>query len=206
MIEAYPLYWPEGRPRVPSWKREQARFEMGFARGRDEIVRQVRLLAGSYPDPKLIISTNIPLRRDGLPLANQAQPQDPGVAVYFNYKSRQVCFACDRWRKVEDNIQAIAKTIDALRGIDRWGTGDMIEAAFRGFAALPAAGQSAKPWREVLGLTPEVGVTPELIDCAFRDLVMIHHPDKGGDPESFRQLLEAREQARRELETTAAGR
>ena len=50
-------------------------------------------------------------------------------------------------------MQAIAKTIEALRGINRWGTGDMMEAAFKGFSALPAP-DTNKPWREVLD-TPQ---------------------------------------------------
>lgn len=118
-IEAYPLAWPIGRKRTDNWRRENARFDMSFARARDEIVRQVQLLVSKYAPSTLVISTNVALRRDGLPLAAQRAPDDPGVAIYFVYKKRQMCFACDRWRKVEDNMQAIAKTIDALRGVAR---------------------------------------------------------------------------------------
>jgi hypothetical protein len=49
-----------------------------------------------------------------------------------------MCFACDRWDSVADNVQAIRKTIEALRGIERWGTGDMVQRAFAGFVALPS--------------------------------------------------------------------
>jgi hypothetical protein len=31
-----------------------------------------------------------------------------------------MCFACDRWDSVGDNVYAITKTIKALRGIERW--------------------------------------------------------------------------------------
>ncbi len=137
MVEAYPLYWPENRARTDRSRRENARFEMRFARARDEVSRQIELLCGRYSAPSIVISTNLPLRRDGLPLASQRPPDDTGVAVYFMYKKKQTCFACDRWLKIEDNMQAIAKTIDALRGVARWGTGDMLEAAFTGFMALP---------------------------------------------------------------------
>ena len=130
MIEAYPLYWPEGRKRLTQWERSAAKFEATFARARDNIVREVQLLVGKYSKLDVIISTNIPLRRDGLPLANYRTVDDTGVAVYFTYKKRQMCFACDRWLKIEDNMQAICKTIEALRGVARWGTGDMMEAAF----------------------------------------------------------------------------
>lgn len=48
-----------------------------------------------------------------------------------------MCFACEKWQDVYGNIYAIGKTIEALRGIERWGTGDMVEQAFTGFVALP---------------------------------------------------------------------
>lgn len=78
----------------------------------------------------LVISTNIELRRDGLPHAGRREPSDKGVAVYFDYRRRPICFACDRWDRIGDNIYAIAKTIDALRGIERWGSGSMVEQSF----------------------------------------------------------------------------
>lgn len=197
--EAYPLQWPAGRKRTDHWGRERAKFDVTFARARDNIVREVALLAGKWPDPQIVISTNIALRRDGLPLASQRQPDDPGVAVYFLYKKRQMSFACDRWNKIEHNMQAIAKTIEALRGIARWGTGDMLEAAFTGFAALPAPAAGMKrSWREVL----ELGsgrVTEQIIKDAYRILASRHHPDRGGDPAKMAELNAARDEALREL-------
>ena len=91
-------------------------------------------------------------------------------------------------------MQAVAKTIEALRGIDRWGTGDMMEAAFRGFAALPD--QASTNWRIVLGVSD--GATPLQIIEAYRSLRSQHHPDHGGDVEQFRRVQAAYETAQRE--------
>jgi len=197
--EAYPLQWPNGRPRTERWRRERAKFEVTFARARDNIVAEIGRLAGRYPDPNVVISTNIALRRDGLPLANQRQPDDPGVAVYFTYKKRPMSFACDRWDKIEHNMQAIAKTIEALRGIARWGTGDMLEAAFTGFSALPppiSASQAPRSWRDVFG----TGVnTRAQLSEIYRRLASAHHPDRGGDPSKMSELNQARDAALREL-------
>ena len=205
MIEAYPLCWPANRTRTNHWKRENARFDMSFARASDEIVRQIELMCGKHEYARrqtgLVISTNVALRRDGLPLATQRQPADPGVAVYFTYKKRQMCFACDRWLRVEDNMQAIAKTIDALRGIARWGTGDMMEAAFTGFTALPAPGQATtRGWREVLGVE-DMNPPPTLayITSVYRSLRSKHHPDRGGRSEDFHAIQTAYEQACQEI-------
>jgi hypothetical protein len=186
-FEAYPLQWPTGRPRTSNWQRERAKFSTTFARARDDIAREVQLLVGGRwaRDPQLVISTNVALRRDGLPLANQRNPDDPGVAVYFEHKKRSMCFACDRWDKIEHNMQAIAKTIEALRGIARWGTGDMLEAAFTGFTALPAPGAAAE-WWAVLGVARTA--TADEARAAFRRLASEHHPDRGGNPARMAEI------------------
>lgn len=191
--EAYPLQWPHGRKRCERRQREHAKFNVSFARARDNIVNEVKLLTGGRwgPDPMTVISSNVSLRRDGLPLANQRQPDDCGVAVYFLYKKRQMSFACDRWIKVEHNMQAIAKTIEALRGIARWGTGEMLEAAFTGFMALPAPG-AAREWWEVLGVVRFA--TRDEISVAYRRLASLNHPDRGGSAAAMASINAARDQ------------
>jgi hypothetical protein len=197
--DAYLLQWPERRKRTESWHRENAKFDVTFARARDNIIGEVQRLCGRYPDPSIVISTNIALRRDGLPLAGQRQPDDPGVAVYFTYKKRQMSFACDRWRKIEHNMQAIAKTIEALRGIARWGTGDMLEAAFTGFEALPApqTNGAARPrtWREVMEFPPQALVSADMVSARFRRLASVRHPDAGGSHDAMSELNRARDEA-----------
>lgn len=195
---AYPLQWPAGRKRTERYHRERAKFDVTFARARDNIIKEVQMLAGGRyaADPLTVISTNIALRRDGLPLAGQRAPEDPGVAVYFSYRKRQMSFACDRWEKIEHNMQAIAKTIEALRGIARWGTGDMLEAAFTGFTALPPPGANAKrSWREVFGYVPHAIVTRDMLSSRYRSLASEHHPDRGGDLAKMVELNAARDEA-----------
>lgn len=199
MIDAYPLAWPAGRPRTKY--RERSRFDVSFARARDDVVREIdRLGGGSFVSStrNVVISTNVPVRRDGLPYANQREPEDPAVAVYFTYFKRPMCFACDQWDRVKDNLRAIAKTIEALRGIARWGTGDMLERAFTGFEALPAPA-AEQPWWAVLGLDDPklMRHTSESIERRFRALAATHHPDKGGDAEQFKRLVKARDEARK---------
>lgn len=194
-VEASPLQWPTGRPRIDRWKRESAKFDVTFSRARDDIVREVQLLCGGRwaRDPKLVISTNLSLRRDGLPLAGQRQPEDVGVAVYFTRKDKQMSFACDRWLKIEHNMRAIAKTIEALRGIERWGTGDMVEAAFTGFTALPAP-PASRSWWDVLQCRPDANAS--VIRDQYRRLRSDAHPDKSGeDSTRFDAIQKAYEQA-----------
>lgn len=139
-----------------------------------------------------ILSTNVPVRGDGLPYATAKEPADPGAAVYFNYKNKPMCFACDQYDMVRCNMWAIRLTIHALRGIERWGSSDMMERAFRGFTALPQAS-----WQSVLGLNGNS--TAADVEEAFKRLAHVHHPDKGGDASRFREIVKAREEALRKL-------
>jgi hypothetical protein len=51
--------------------------------------------------------------------------------------------ACDQFKEVRLNMAAIYLTIKAIRQIERCGTSTLLERAFKGFAALPAAGEAA---------------------------------------------------------------
>lgn len=195
MIEAYPLYWPDGRPRTksPVW----SRFKTTFGAARDGLMEELQRLGAT----KIVLSTNIKLRFDGLPLASEKEPRDAGVAVYFEYKKRPMCFACDKYGYVRENIQAISKTIEAVRGIERWGSSDMMERAFRGFTALPET--ASEPWRNVFGFTASEAVTSDQIDEAFRKLAFTEHPDHGGTSVRFQRIINARTDARRAIGETA---
>jgi hypothetical protein len=180
-IEAYPLTWPPGRPRDPV--RGQAPFRTQLGAAISEVKREVELLGGR----DLVISSNLPLRRDGMPYAKAPGFMDPAVAVYFTYTKKPMCFACDYWNRIEDNMHAIGLTIGALRGIKRWGSGDMMQQAFTGFIALPAPEQ---PF-QVLGVSATA--TREEIETAYKRLAMQHHPDRGGDSSQMARINSARD-------------
>lgn len=194
---AYPLQWPPHRPR--SRFRGRGSFKTSFARARDNIIAEVHRLGGRMT----IISTNIPLRADGLPYATFRLPDDTGVAVYFQYKGKAMCFACDRYTGAEANMHAISLTISALRGIARWGTGDMMESAFSGFTALPAPGHTAaRGWPEILEVAHDA--TYEEAKENYRRLSMIRHPDRrGGSEEAMTELNWAWAQAQAALKVAA---
>lgn len=187
MTEAYPLHWPEGKPRTSY--RERSKFKVSsFAVVRDNLFAELKRLGAQY----VVLSTNIELRQDGLPYANRRAVSDPGVAVYFQYKKKAMCFSCDRWEKIEDNMQAVHHTIEALRGIARWGTGDMMEAAFSGFVALEAP--RGREWWDVLECKRDSSLS--VINENFRRLANDHHPDKGGTHERMAELNETLKKAR----------
>jgi hypothetical protein len=191
MTEAFPLCWPVGWQRTK--RPTSARFSCSFAAARDGIIHEIKLMGGRSP----IISTNIPLKRDGLPYAGFKQPEDKGVAVYFMYKDKQVVLACDRWDKIEHNLQAIRKTIEAMRGVERWGVSEMLERAFSGFIALPetATEITQSTCYDILEVNKDA--TLGEIIAAYRHLAKKYHPDNQstGDEEKFKRLKSAYDEA-----------
>lgn len=107
--------------------------------------------------------------------------------------------ACDRWLKVGENMRAIWHALEALRSLERCGASQILERAYAGFAALPAAGR-VKPWREVLFSAPyPARYDADVVDAAYRELAVIHHPDRGGSHERMVEINQAREAALLEL-------
>lgn len=193
MIDAYPLQW------APGWKRsgaqEYSRFgKFSFEYVRKEVLRELDLLGAD----NIVISSNLKLRQDGYPYSGQRQPEDTGVAVYFKLDENDQCVPCDKWVKVEDNLWAVAKTINALRGIERWGAKEMVNAAFRGFKALPESviitPQMARAWYEVLEVSQDASM--DVIEAVYKRLLHRVHPDKGGTAEAFTELQTAFKQAK----------
>lgn len=205
----YPLAWPSGWKRTTSRKRAKfhgtgSRAIVGgsykikepltLSAALDRLCGEMRRLG--VPDRDWLISSDLKLRQDGLPYASQAQPADPGVAVYFKLNRADRVLACDAWNRIPDNIAAIAAHVECLRGIDRYGVGT-IEQAFTGYAALPPKGST---WRTTLGFAPGAVVTLDDIDAAFRERARTAHPDvHGGSHDAMASLTSARAEARAEV-------
>src|SRR5215472_5402148 len=204
MSQAYPLAWPQGWPRA----RKDGKFTTAYARQATtgasyksyaritlaEAVKRVlyELDRLGVPDGEAIISTNLILRLDGLPRTGQPAPADPGAAVYWRRRSSEPTrvMAIDRYARVEDNIAAIAATLEAMRAIERHGGAQILDRAFTGFAAIGAP-DYFDPWA-VLGLRP--GASREMIEAQFRQLAKKYHPDAGGDAGDFHKIQKARAQ------------
>ena len=136
--EAFPLYWPDGWPR--STARARSPYKVGFHKARVELERGLNIMNTGG----VVLSSNVPLRVDGLPYAGTAEKHyaDPGVAIYFTWKGEPWVIACDCWDRVKDNLRAIGLTVDAMRMIERSGATELLKRAFAGFKALPAKGET----------------------------------------------------------------
>lgn len=179
---AYPLQWPVGRARWSSFRQHNSTFKMSDSAKVSHLLDELdRLDAGG-----VVISTNRP------PYSRATRFEDPGVAVYFTRKGKELCITCDKWDRIEDNIHSIGLAVEAMRGLERWGTGDMVDAAFSGFTALPESiivGPGSRPWHEVLEVSPNA--SPEVIKTAYKRLLLKYHPDHGGTDAEFHALQRA---------------
>lgn len=200
--EPFPLYWPESWPR--STVRKRAAYRVTFVQARTALARELRLLGAT----RVIISTNLPLRRDGLPLApRDTEPNDVGVAVYWLELSNSVVervIACDQWTRVRDNVRAIGLAIEALRALQRSGASQILDRMLVGLNVPQlAAANPRRTWRDVFGIHPIRPVSRADIDAMYRELAPIRHPDRGGSHEQIVELNAAYQQALAELSNGA---
>jgi hypothetical protein len=186
IIKPYPLCWPAG------WKRnhdpQRSTFITTIAKARDGLLHQLRLLGAR----DVVISTNGVLLSTGEIAGRQPYLEDTGVAVYFTLDGQQRCVPCDKYVRLEDNLHAAELTIEALRGLERWGSPGIVAAAFQGFQALPS-GEDV-PWWRVLEVEPTASEVE--VEAAYRRLAKATHPDAGGNREGFERVQAAYQAAR----------
>ncbi|MGZ6370437.1 MAG: J domain-containing protein, partial [Bdellovibrionota bacterium] len=187
----FPLAWPQGYDRTTSYKRRRSQFRTTFGAARDGLIAELTRMGASYP----VISTNQPLKRDGMPSAARAYIMDPGVAVYFLWKGKQRVLACDKWEKIEENLHAVELAVQAMRGLDRWGVSQILDRVFEGFTALPPPAPKKQTWWEVLGFAGS-SVSLAQAETNYRTLIRSAHPDAGGSHEAAQKLNAAIAEAR----------
>lgn len=190
----YPLQWPSSAgERTPSHQRDESRFKLTLCAAVEDLEDELERMGAQH----IVLSTNVrPRNRNGDLPYKAVHVDDPGAAVYFILDATPHAIGCDKWDKVEDNVRAIGKTIEAMRGIDRWGSTKAMKQAMSGFKALPPSGED---WRSTFGLT-HGEPTMEHVKARYRQLARGAHPDKqGGDPHHMIRLNAALEAAKAEI-------
>lgn len=201
------LMWPDGWGETPAQNRKVSAFGYDSPNNRaEQIASEVELFHGT----NLRITCNAPLHsRDRLYQAfrqpktaaeRHAMDEEPGCAIYFDRKGKPIAIGCDRYVDLQSNMRAITLTLGAIRGIERWGSSELLERSVAGFAELPAPGAIVnvdRPYWAVLAIAPDASL--DVAEAVYRSLVKKHHPDVGGDPSRFLEIQAAIEQAREVL-------
>lgn len=212
MIPAYPLQWPVGWPRTAAGAAQHGKFgtkaqrpgqhwastvSITVAQATQRVLDELARMGVGRDD--VVISTNLALRLDGLPRSGQGAPRDAGAAVYWQTRNGdRRAMAIDRYHKVEDNLAAIAATLDAMRAIERHGGAQILDRAFTGFTALPAP-TLHRNWREVM-IFGESTPTRDQLRRRYRELASTRHPDRpGGTDAAMSELNVALAEAEKEI-------
>jgi len=174
-VTAYPLQWPKAWPKTEI--KQDSRFRQTLSAALNKLKDECKRLGGK----ELVLSSNYVLGTE--------HPKESGVVAYFNLDQKPIAIPCDRWRAVEDNVYAIAMTIEAMRGMERWGAKHMITAMFSGFKSLPEKSGGKNP-HAILGLSM-LNPTAEQITAAYKQKAKTAHPDAGGSAEAWAELRDA---------------
>lgn len=152
------------------------------------------------------------LRLDGQLRAN-VRVRKPGIIFRFSrftgrimqrsdgtrYKETQdISYPCDAFDDWQDNLRAVALSMEALRKVERYGVFKYDDIISR--LALPSAEGSVSTKESAAAFLAqhsgvsreEILFSPTAMASAYRKAAGALHPDSGGDKEDFIKLQEAR--------------
>lgn len=183
-------------PRAETKYRERSNFSSTWAQTSDVLMRECRhLKARSLVMTIDIMERDIRLT-DGWLKAN-AKPSSPRVGVLIDRRNDDaLAFYCDRYVDWQDNVRAIALSLEALRKVDRYGVTSAGE-QYTGWKALPAGGPQMSEADALAVLASASGMpvtkesTPGAVQTAHRQARRRSHPDVGGTHEVFVKVEEA---------------
>lgn len=194
--------WPGHSTRPDD--REVSRFGTKWAATLIELERELRHLNYRYGTVKLrTFHRPYDVRKDGGLRSDVRSPEHPGVVIAFNRQQGGAVvtmqFTADRFRNWKDNVLAIARAMNALRMVDRYGvsSGRGSESQYEGFRALPPAislnganvDDAAFYLSQLSGRAAgNIKTDAETFRQIKRELQMKFHPDKGGSQEQAVKL------------------
>lgn len=203
--------WPEGWSReLPA--RENPRFTGTYSSTLDLLDRELTFLRAT--DVALLVDADHSgVRRDGQ-LAANAKVRYHGVILRFSTpKFGVLTYTCNTFGNGSEwtggnyrtlpawqmNLRAIALGLEALRKVERYGIAERGQ-QYAGFAqigtgtamgrTLDHAMTEAEAW-----MVLREGAESEHpdADVLYKRAARKHHPDAGGNPETFRKITEARD-------------
>jgi hypothetical protein len=194
MPDPFPLTWPEGWLVTPAHKRERSRYRVTFSIARAELFRELRL----FKAVSFVISSNIPVKNDGMPYATFPKVTEPGVSVWWwtgKKASSLRVLACDQWDSPLGNLRAIGLAVKALRDIERSGASQILDRAVEAFD-VPMLGDAKPSWfydLELQAWPPHEGT----ILMSWKLLAARYHPDNKmtGSNLDFLRVTQAKDRA-----------
>lgn len=191
--------WPEKTP----LSGQSSRFRTSYIKILDKLEYELNALRASH----IFLEAGFDLqqlRNDGWPY-NAMTPKHPGVILYFKSKDGDLRFPCGTYNDWNDNLYAIALTLENLRAIDRYGV-TLGHQQYLGFKSLAAPAQSLEDHARFLsehgnphpGDERPVPISQIIADAkiyraTYRDAARRLHPDSpGSNPGNWDKLQVAK--------------
>lgn len=138
------------------------------------------------------------IRNDGWPYSS-AKPEHPACSVQFvDRKGNQLAFRAIKYTRYEDNLRAIAMTLEALRAVDRYGVVEGEQ--YAGFKQIGAADPTQAGFSRqhaaafvanMVGYSQSyvLNADKQVLDEIYRTAAKRSHPDvTGGGDQDFKSL------------------
>jgi hypothetical protein len=190
--EFRPLEW--AGPVVPG-QRKIAQFRATYPATLELLFREAEYLGAEH----LILQVDIrerDIRTDGLPRANARHGENPGVIISFESRFGPLRYATDTYTDWQDNLRAIALSLQALRAVDRYGASKRGE-QYTGWRAIAAPGSrfatpgDAERW---MRKADDLEGAELALGALYRKLARRMHPDTAtGNPDAWESLDDARQ-------------
>lgn len=140
------------------------------------------------------------IRQDGLPKASAKVPSDSGVILSFDSCFGPLSFPCDTFTRWQDNLRAIALTLEYWRTVDRYGVTERGE-PYTDWKPLTPANDVLLPEDAAVFISSYsifapmdiLGIRQTFI-AAYKQAAKHLHPDnqETGNEELFKRLAQAR--------------
>jgi hypothetical protein len=181
--------WPGKK--TPTYNRKRAPFKAGYPRTLDDLEREINHLSGKSVVIQAEFETR-DIRNDGWPRSS-ARAKGPGVVVSFQTPQGPLSFPCDTYDAWEDNLRAIALSLEALRAVNRYGVTKHSE-QYKGFAQIEAPGaQNGMDRQQAVVFVRNWGGAEGSLSDAYRRAARVLHPDAStGSHEQFVKLQQAK--------------
>jgi hypothetical protein len=176
-----------------------SRFDTAWRKTVASLGRELRHLSASRIVLELDI-TEDQLRLDGMPRAG-ARLGSQSVRLSFESRHGPLRYETGEYHSWQDNVRAIALSMEALRAVDRYGVSKRGE-QYRGWRQLTVntgnpedAVVTEEHAREVLARSLNVPINGiRGTEAEVRRALRVTHPDRpGGDEKKFRMVVKARE-------------
>jgi len=147
----------------------------------------------------IVVQIDVAKDRELSRLSDLTNVSTPAVVLTFKRNGEPFVFACDYFKRWQDNLRAIAKGLESLRLLERYHITQSGE-QYRGWRALPAATTTALSTEQAASvIARRTGENPSLLQAnrdaakrAIRRAAAGAHPDSGGSTTDFQLVQEAK--------------